>query len=144
MTCKICGVKLKEDVAVCPRCLASVDSDEEVVKSNPCQYAKGNWAVQNGHGIVTNKRLIVLNDAQSSTMAAGGGLVGALIGNAVSKGGKLAFEASLDEIHSVTEVKHLARKALAVYTKDGNSFKILSNLGFGYKEWKEALTNIVK
>jgi hypothetical protein len=141
VVCKICGTKIKGEETVCPRCLANMDSDEVVVKSDSCQYAKGNWAVQNGHGILTNKRLIVLKDGQA--MAVGGGLVGALIGGAVSKGGSLVFNVSLDEVHSVTEERLMARKALVVYTKDGNSFKILSNLGFGYKEWQEALNSIV-
>lgn len=106
---------------------------EKIVMEGLANHIKGTFKVQNGRGILTNRRFIYSRHKLSKIIA-----IGALV-NLTQ--GDYEFEIPVSEIASISRGKHgLSSNVLVVETNDGGSFKFAVTK---YLEWEIAFNNVL-
>ena len=84
--CHICGQKTKGDQISCPNCETNlVNLDEEIFRSDLVMCRWKNDSVQ-GSAILTNKRMLFINDGVNSSTPILFGALGVLVSMALNSG----------------------------------------------------------
>jgi len=133
MKCIICGKKMDERETNCPIC--NSDQNEEILFKGGGNFVKSKMNMSACQMIITNTRLVAVDDYVATGMnSAGGGLVGGLIGAGLGKAfdsklKKTLVDINLDTITEITETKGNLMVPLhtcTITTTDGEtiSFKI--------------------
>lgn len=106
---------------------------EKIVMEGLANRVKGTFNVQNGRGILTNRRFIYSRHKLSKIIA-----IGALVN---LTHGDYEFDIPLENIKSVFRGKHgFSSNVLAIETKDGEVYKFAVTK---YLEWEIAFNNVL-
>jgi hypothetical protein len=128
MYCSNCGKELIEGAKFCPNCAAQVgqvsnqsqDNQKEIViKEGLCNRVKSKLYVQNGHGLLTNKRFIYAKHSLAKIA-----VMGVLVN--LTKG-DYDFAIPISEIVSLSEGKQGVSKTIIINTKSGKSYNFYFN-----------------
>ena len=121
MFCTNCGRQLPDTAKFCSECGYSINSseiqngqEEKVIKEGLCNRVKSKFFVQNGHGILTNKRFIY--SKHSLAKIAG---MGVLVN--LTKGDQ-DFDIPIADIAELKEGKQGISKTIIIVTKTGEEY----------------------
>lgn len=120
MYCSKCGKPLNDGAAFCSYCGTPVDSPtvddgrEIVIKEGLCNRVKSKLFVQNGHGLLTNKRFIYSKHSLGKIL-----VVGALVN--LTKG-SYEFEIPIDDIAEIADGRQGISKTIIIRTKSGEEY----------------------
>lgn len=142
MYCSKCG-KLLEDTAVfCSGCGNKVGSSvqptqeedkEIVIKEGICNRIKSKMFVENGHGLLTNKRFIYSKHSLAKIA-----VMGVLV-NATK--GTFDFEINVKDIARIKEGRQGISKTIIICTRSGEEF----NFYFNDKlKWEIEFNNLIE
>ena len=147
MFCIKCGKELAEGAAFCAFCGNPVNSDavnnqtststnddkETVIKEGLCNRVKSALFVQNGHGMLTNKRFIYSKHSLAKIA-----VMGVLVN--LTKG-DYDFEIPISDIAELRDGRQGISKTIIVVTKSGEEF----NFYFTDRErWLIEFNNLIK
>ena len=130
MFCSQCGNKLEENAKFCSNCGyrigASVQKcsddthDKEIViKEGLCNGIKGMFSVQNGHGLLTNKRFIYSKHSFGNIVAMG------VFVNLTK--GTYDFEIPITNIQNIREGRQGISKTIIICDKSGEQYHFYFN-----------------
>lgn len=122
MYCSKCGKPLNDGAAFCSYCGApvdgpavDVDNDREIViKEGLCNRVKSKFFVQNGHGLLTNKRFIYSKHSLGKILVAGPFVN-------LTKG-SYEFEIPVDGIAEIADGRQGVSKTIIIRTKSGDEY----------------------
>ena len=143
MFCSNCGNKLDDNAKFCSNCGNQAgtismpklnNSDKEIViKEGLCNRIKGKLFVENGHGLLTNKRFIYSKHSLAKIA-----VMGVLVN--LTKG-DYEFDIPVDNISHIKEGRQGFSKTIIVCTKTGEEF----NFYFTDKlKWEIEFQNLIK
>lgn len=141
MYCYKCGKEITDNATFCSYCGASQaagsapkeEQAEQVIMKGLCNRVKNKINVENGKGILTNKRFIYTKHSLGKIMVMG------LAVNLTE--GTFDFDIPLDNIESIEDGRHGVSKTIIINTKDGERY----NFCFTKREeWKIHFQNYVK
>ena len=143
MFCSNCGNKLDDNAKFCSNCGNQAgtismpklnNSDKEIViKEGLCNRIKSKLFVENGHGLLTNKRFIYSKHSLAKIA-----VMGVLVN--LTKG-DYEFDIPVDNISHIKEGRQGFSKTIIVCTKTGEEF----NFYFTDKlKWEIEFQNLVK
>lgn len=139
MFCSHCGKPLDPGAKFCSNCGSPIAADspsenekEIVIKEGLCNRCSGRFYVENGHGMLTNKRFIYSKHSLAKIAA-----MGILIN--LTKG-SFEFDIPISEITGVYDGKHGFSKTIIITTKSGDEY----NFYFTDRErWKIEFNNLI-
>ena len=142
MFCSNCGAELNENSNFCSNCgqpivsnnkATSTSSDEEIaIKEGLCNRVKSKLFVQNGHGLLTNKRFIYSKHSVLKTVAIG------LLVNLTK--GSYDFDIPISDIKEIKDGRQGISKTIIICTKSGEEY----NFYFKDREkWLFEFKNII-
>lgn len=130
MYCSKCGKPLSDGAAFCSYCGAPVvdpvikpaagddlainDGREIVIKEGLCNRVKSKFFVQNGHGLLTNKRFIYSKHSLGKIL-----VTGAFVN--LTKG-SYEFEIPIDDIAELADGRQGVSKTIIIRTKSGEEY----------------------
>ena len=121
MFCSNCGHQLSDNAKFCSECghpiepsITQNNKEEKIIKEGLCNHVKNKFFVQNGHGLLTNKRFIYSKHSLAK-IAAMGVLVNLTKGN-------YDFEIPISEIAGLKEGKQGISKTIIIVTKTGEEY----------------------
>ena len=124
MFCSNCGAELKDNANFCSICGQAITSgtstssassdDEVVVKEGLCNRVKSKLFVQNGHGLLTNKRFIYSKHSIFKTAAIG------LLVNLTK--GSYDFEIPISDIKEIKDGRQGISKTIIICTTSGEEY----------------------
>ena len=143
MFCSNCGNKLDDNAKFCSNCGNQAgtiympklnNSDKEIViKEGLCNRIKSKLFVENGHGLLTNKRFIYSKHSLAKIA-----VMGVLVN--LTKG-DYEFDIPVDNISHIKEGRQGFSKTIIVCTKTGEEF----NFYFTDKlKWEIEFQNLIK
>ena len=143
MFCSNCGNKLDDNAKFCSNCGNQAgtismpklnNSDKEIViKEGLCNRIKSKLFVENGHGLLTNKRFIYSKHSLAKIA-----VMGVLVN--LTKG-DYEFDMHVDNISHIKEGRQGFSKTIIVCTKTGEEF----NFYFTDKlKWEIEFQNLIK
>ena len=143
MFCTNCGNKLDDNAKFCSNCGNQAgtismpklnNSDKEIViKEGLCNRIKSKLFVENGHGLLTNKRFIYSKHSLAKIA-----VMGVLVN--LTKG-DYEFDIPVDNISHIKEGRQGFSKTIIVCTKTGEEF----NFYFTDKlKWEIEFQNLIK
>lgn len=140
MFCSHCGKPLDPGAKFCPNCGSPIaagnsvdDKKEIVIKEGLCNRCSGKLYVENGHGMLTNKRFIYSKHSLAKIAA-----IGILVN--LTKG-SFEFDIPISEITGIRDGKHGLSKTIIITTKQGNEY----NFYFTDRErWKIEFNNLIQ
>ena len=143
MYCSNCGKQLDDTANFCSGCGSKVGSmtepaqheaDKEIViKEGLCNRVKSKLFVENGHGLLTNKRFIYSKHSLAKIA-----VMGVLV-NATK--GSFDFEIAIEDISGIKEGRQGISKTIIICTKSGEEF----NFYFTDKlKWEIEFQNLIK
>ena len=124
MFCVKCGKELSEGANFCPNCGAAVqgvaessstNDSEIVIKEGVCNRIKSKLFVQNGHGMLTNKRFIYSKHSFAKMFA-----IGALVN--LTKG-SYEFDIPVSDITGLRDGRQGVSKTIVLSTKSGQDYE---------------------
>lgn len=143
MYCSKCGMQIADDLTICPKCNyvigdinmstnSGTDNEEIIVLEGLCNRVKSILYVQNGHGLLTNKRFIYGKHSLGKILA---------IGLAVNlTKGKYEFDIPIREIDSIEDGRQGVSKTIIINTKTGERY----NFYFSNREkWLKAFNDLM-
>ena len=142
MYCSKCGKVLEDGVFFCSSCGTKIESTDDmlqnetdkevVIKEGLCNRIKSKLFVENGHGVLTNKRFIYSKHSLSKIVAMG------VLVNATK--GTFDFEIPVKDIASIKEGRQGFSKTIIICTKSGDEF----NFYFTDKlKWEIEFQNLI-
>ncbi|WP_410074607.1 zinc ribbon domain-containing protein [Anaerostipes sp.] len=142
MFCSNCGAELNENSNFCSNCgqpvvsnnkVASTSSDEEIaIKEGLCNRVKSKLFVQNGHGLLTNKRFIYSKHSFAKIA-----VMGVLVN--LTKG-SYDFDIPISDIKEIKDGRQGISKTIIICTKSGEEY----NFYFKDREkWLFEFKNII-
>ena len=143
MYCSKCGKQLDDTANFCSGCGSKVGSTNEpvqheadkeiVIKEGLCNRVKSKLFVENGHGLLTNKRFIYSKHSLAKIA-----IMGVLV-NATK--GSFDFEIDIEDILRIKEGRQGISKTIIICTKSGEEF----NFYFTDKlNWEIEFQNLIK
>lgn len=141
MFCSKCGKQLEDNAVFCSGCGNKVGADtpqpsedrEIVLKEGLCNRIKSKLFVENGHGLLTNKRFIYSKHSLAK-MAVMGVLVNATKGD-------YNFEIPIKDISGIKEGRQGISKTIIICTRSGEEF----NFYFNDKlKWEIEFNNLIR
>jgi hypothetical protein len=142
MFCSSCGKPLDDGAKFCPNCGSPVGGaasapqtpDREVViKEGLCNRVKSKLFVQNGHGMLTNKRFIYSKHSLAKIAAMG------VFANLTK--GTYEFEIPVSEISGIRDGRQGVSQTIIITTKSGDEY----NFYFTDRErWKIEFGNLIQ
>ena len=143
MYCSNCGKQLDDTANFCSGCGNKVGSTNEtvqheadkeiVIKEGLCNRVKSKLFVENGHGLLTNKRFIYSKHSLAKIA-----VMGVLV-NATK--GSFDFEIAIEDIWGIKEGRQGISKTIIICTKSGEEF----NFYFTDKlKWEIEFQNLIK
>lgn len=141
MFCSKCGKQLEDNDVFCSGCGNKVGAEiqqpsedrEIVLKEGLCNRIKSKLFVENGHGLLTNKRFIYSKHSLAK-MAVMGVLVNATKGD-------YDFEISIKDISGIKEGRQGISKTIIICTRSGEEF----NFYFNDKlKWEIEFNNLIR
>ena len=123
--CTNCGAELSEGSKFCSECGTATSgttntgdinasNNERVIKEGLCNRVKSKLFVENGHGLLTNKRFIYNKHGFGKILA-----MGAFVN--LTKG-IFDFEIDLESIEQLKDGKQGISKTIIICTKDGGEY----------------------
>ena len=142
MFCSNCGAELNENSNFCSNCgqpivsnnkATSTSSDEEIaIKEGLCNRVKSKLFVQNGHGLLTNKRFIYSKHSFAKIS-----VMGVLVN--LTKG-SYDFDIPISDIKEIKDGRQGISKTIIICTKSGEEY----NFYFKDREkWLFEFKNII-
>ncbi len=142
MFCSNCGNQIDSNAKFCSHCGNKVASDisvsndtidkEVVIKEGLCNRVKSKLFVENGHGLLTNKRFIYSKHSLAKIA-----VMGVLV-NATK--GSFDFEIPVNQIAGIKEGRQGISKTIIICTKSGEEF----NFYFTDKlKWEIEFQNLI-
>lgn len=142
MFCSNCGAELNENSNFCSNCgqpivsnnkATSTSSDEEIaIKEGLCNRVKSKLFVQNGHGLLTNKRFIYSKHSFAKIA-----VMGVLVN--LTKG-SYDFDIPISDIKEIKDGRQGISKTIIICTKSGEEY----NFYFKDREkWLFEFKNII-
>ncbi len=127
--CKFCGTEI-----ISKEITSNQDNNKEIIiKEGLCNRVKSKLLVQNGHGMLTNKRFIYSKHSLAKIAA-----MGVLVN--LTKG-TYDFEIPISEISQIKEGKQGFSKTIIICTKSGEEY----NFYFTNKiAWEIEFSNLIK
>lgn len=129
MFCSKCGKEIEEGARFCSKCGKEIDitadatikedNSEIIIREGLCNRVKYKLYVQNGHGMLTNKRFIYSKHSLASIAAMG------ILVNLTS--GTYDFEILISDIVSMREGRQGVSKTIILTTKSGEEFNFYFN-----------------
>lgn len=141
MFCSKCGKQLEDNDVFCSGCGNKVGAEiqqpsedrEIVLKEGLCNRIKSKLFVENGHGLLTNKRFIYSKHSLAK-MAVMGVLVNATKGD-------YNFEIPIKDISGIKEGRQGISKTIIICTRSGEEF----NFYFNDKlKWEIEFNNLIR
>lgn len=143
MFCSNCGAELNENSNFCSNCgqpivsnnkATSISSDEEIaIKEGLCNRVKSKLFVQNGHGLLTNKRFIYSKHSFAKIA-----VMGVLVN--LTKG-SYDFDIPISDIKEIKDGRQGFSKTIIICTKSGEEY----NFYFTDREkWLIEFKNVIK
>lgn len=143
MFCSNCGAELNENSNFCSNCgqsivsnnkATSTSSDEEIaIKEGLCNRVKSKLFVQNGHGLLTNKRFIYSKHSFAKIA-----VMGVLVN--LTKG-SYDFDIPISDIKEIKDGRQGFSKTIIICTKSGEEY----NFYFTDREkWLIEFKNVIK
>lgn len=141
MFCSKCGKQLEDNDVFCSGCgnkvgagIQQPSEDREIVlKEGLCNRIKSKLFVENGHGLLTNKRFIYSKHSLAK-MAVMGVLVNATKGD-------FDFEIPIKDISGIKEGRQGISKTIIICTRSGEEF----NFYFNDKlKWEIEFNNLIR
>lgn len=141
MFCSKCGKQLEDNAVFCSGCGNKVGAEiqqpsedrEIVLKEGLCNRIKSKLFVENGHGLLTNKRFIYSKHSLAK-MAVMGVLVNATKGD-------YDFEIPIKDISGIKEGRQGISKTIIICTRSGEEF----NFYFNDKlKWEIEFNNLIR
>lgn len=141
MFCSKCGKQLEDNAVFCSVCgnkvgaeIQQLSEDREIVlKEGLCNRIKSKLFVENGHGLLTNKRFIYSKHSLAK-IAVMGVLVNATKGD-------YDFEISIKDISGIKEGRQGISKTIIICTRSGEEF----NFYFNDKlKWEIEFNNLIR
>lgn len=141
MFCSKCGKQLEDNAVFCSGCGNKVGAEiqqpsedrEIVLKEGLCNRIKSKLFVENGHGLLTNKRFIYSKHSLAK-IAVMGVLVNATKGD-------YDFEISIKDISGIKEGRQGISKTIIICTRSGEEF----NFYFNDKlKWEIEFNNLIR
>lgn len=143
MYCSNCGKRLEDTDNFCSGCGKQVNSQsgpiqheavkETVIKEGLCNRIKSRLFVENGHGLLTNKRFIYSKHSLAKIAS-----MGVLVN--LTKG-SFDFEIAVEDILEIKEGRQGISKTIIICTNSGDEF----NFYFTDKlKWEIAFQNLIK
>lgn len=141
MYCPNCGKQIEDDSKFCKLCgnkinshSSQINDDKEIViKEGLCNRVKSKLFVQNGHGMLTNKRFIYSKHSLAKIAAMG------ILVNLTK--GSYDFEIAISDIKEIKEGRQGISKTIIICTKSGEEY----NFYFTDKQkWEIEFTNLIK
>lgn len=141
MFCSKCGKQLEDNDVFCSGCGNKVGAEiqqpsedrEIVLKEGLCNRIKSKLFVENGHGLLTNKRFIYSKHSLAK-MAVMGVLVNATKGD-------YDFEIPIKDISGIKEGRQGISKTIIICTRAGEEF----NFYFNDKlKWEIEFNNLIR
>lgn len=141
MFCSKCGKQLEDNDVFCSGCGNKVGAEiqqpsedrEIVLKEGLCNKIKSKLFVENGHGLLTNKRFIYSKHSLAK-MAVMGVLVNATKGD-------FDFEIPIKDISGIKEGRQGISKTIIICTRSGEEF----NFYFNDKlKWEIEFNNLIR
>lgn len=141
MYCPNCGKQIEDDSKFCKSCGNKInshssqinDEKEIVIKEGLCNRVKSKLFVQNGHGMLTNKRFIYSKHSLAKIAAMG------ILVNLTK--GSYDFEIAISDIKEIKEGRQGISKTIIICTKSGEEY----NFYFTDKQkWEIEFTNLIK
>lgn len=129
MFCKNCGKPLDDDAKFCPNCGVAVSASaapaadatpaadpggEAVVREGLCNRVKSKLFVQNGHGVLTNRRFIYGKHTLAKIAAMG------VFVNLTK--GEYEFDIPLSDIAGIRDGRQGVSKTIIITTKSGAEY----------------------
>lgn len=144
MFCSKCGKQLADGAAFCSYCGSPVavvadpvgtpadDGREIVIKEGLCNRVKSKLFVQNGHGMLTNKRFIYSKHSLAKIAVMG------VLANLTK--GSFDFDIPVSEISGIRDGRQGVSKTIIITTKSGDEF----NFYFSDRErWIIEFNNLI-
>lgn len=140
MFCSKCGKELNAGENFCSNCgnpvelLTDYDNEKEkVIKKGLCNRVKGKLFVENGHGILTNKRFIYSKHSLEKIAAMG------VLVNLTE--GTYDFEIPIAQISEIKDGRHGLGKTIIIRTNSGEEY----NFCFAnHQTWKIEFNNLMR
>ncbi|MGN0340353.1 MAG: zinc-ribbon domain-containing protein [Lachnospira sp.] len=141
MFCPKCGKLLDDTASFCSECGTSIDttskapqkeSNEYVIKEGLCNRIKSALFVQNGHGLLTNKRFIYSKHSLAKIA-----VMGVLV-NATK--GTYDFEIAIKDIACLKEGRQGISKTIIICTKSGEEYNFYFN---DKSAWEMEFNNLI-
>lgn len=141
MFCSKCGKQLEDNDVFCSGCGNKVGAEiqqpsedrEIVLKEGLCNRIKSKLFVENGHGLLTNKRFIYSKHSLAK-MSVMGVLVNATKGD-------YNFEIPIKDISGIKEGRQGISKTIIICTRSGEEF----NFYFNDKlKWEIEFNNLIR
>lgn len=143
MFCSNCGAELNENSNFCSNCgqpitsnnTANSDSSDEeiVIKEGVCNRVKSKLYVQNGHGLLTNKRFIYSKHSVLKTVAIG------LLVNLTK--GSYDFDIPISDIKEIKDGRQGFSKTIIIRTKSGEEYNFYFT---DRQKWLIEFENVIK
>ena len=129
MFCSKCGKEIEEGAKFCSGCGTAIDTvtnatapednSETIIKEGLCNRVKSKLFVQNGHGMLTNKRFIYSKHSLASIATMG------VLVNLTS--GTYDFEILISDIANMREGRQGISKTIILTTKSGEEYNFYFN-----------------
>lgn len=143
MFCANCGQQLTDGARFCSVCGQAVGETitsasqkeiekEQVIKEGLCNRVKSKLFVQNGHGLLTNKRFIYAKHSMAKIA-----MMGVLVN--LTKG-DYDFEIPVSDISELKEGKQGISKTIIIVTKSGEEYNFYFN---DRQVWLIELQNLI-
>lgn len=141
MFCSKCGKQIEDNAVFCSVCGNKVGAEiqqssedrEIVLKEGLCNRIKSKLFVENGHGLLTNKRFIYSKHSLAQ-IAVMGVLVNATKGD-------YDFEIPVESITGIREGRQGISKTIIICTKTGEEFNFYFN---DMLKWEIEFKNLIK
>lgn len=141
MFCSKCGKQIEDNAVFCSGCGNKVGAEiqqpsedsEIVLKEGLCNRIKSKLFVENGHGLLTNKRFIYSKHSLAK-IAVMGVLVNATKGD-------YDFEIPVESITGIREGRQGISKTIIICTKTGEEFNFYFN---DMLKWEIEFKNLIK
>lgn len=142
MFCSKCGKQLEETAVFCSGCgnkvgssvqLPQEENKEVVLKEGVCNRIKSKLFVENGHGLLTNKRFIYSKHSLAK-MAVMGVLVN------LTKG-SYDFEIAVEDISCIKEGRQGISKTIIICKRNGEKFNFYFN---DILKWEIEFRNLIE
>lgn len=143
MFCSNCGAELNENSNFCSNCgqpivsnnkATSTSSDEEIaIKEGLCNRVKSKLFVQNGHGLLTNKRFIYSKHSFAKIA-----VMGVLVN--LTKG-SYDFDIPISDIKEIKDGRQGFSKTIIICTKSGEEYNFYFT---DRQKWLIEFENVIK